>query len=321
MKKTAKVFFLTGKGGVGKTTLASALAINLAKKNHGPVLVIDANGPARVLKNLGLPADKIQSPLPQGLETHNNLWGLRITPKTSFQEYFEKSLSWGDGFLSTMTSTLRQKIVEKVANHKVVSAFVDVCPGLEPSVLTGKIFYEATQGICADVQKPWAYIVVDAPATGHGIMMFKSPFALSEIFQNGPIGNNARQVRNFFVNPDHFEVVVVTLPTEHAFKEAQDILQEIQKLGFSQYRIFMNRMVPAIPMVSENQTSENVRQQLEFFHKEQSHQLNFKKNVVDPYIEINKLRLQEIPDFESHEKTAQLQTRKIQEKISEILNV
>src|SRR5690606_10614122 len=112
-----------------------------------------------------------------------------------------------------------------------VEAFVHACPGLEPAVLLGKLEYESKNGRNPDTKEPWSFVVVDAPATGHSLMLFRSTFALMNVFAAGVVFKQARAIRDFVTDTQRFVVHLVTLPEELPVKEAHDLKTGLAQLG------------------------------------------------------------------------------------------
>jgi len=174
----------------------------------------------------------------------DELWGSRILPRETFRQYFGRILALGDesSTFGHLTAPLRQRIADLVLENRVVSAFVDVCPGLEPAVLAGKLHWEATEGTTPEEGLPWRHVVVDAPATGHGLMLFRSTAALAEVFGNGVIFRQAVSIMALLRDPARTHVFIVATPEELPLQEALEIHRQLRDLKVSTYRFVINRM-------------------------------------------------------------------------------
>jgi len=250
----AQIHFVTGKGGTGKSTFAATLATQLSQAGEGPVLLLEIQGSGRSLEMLGATDKGFENrPLPRLANT----WGARIFPRESFKQYFRILLALGDqesGFASA-TEGLRDKLTDLVFDNKVVSAFVDVCPGLEPAVLLGKVHWESKQGEAPESREPWRHVVVDSPATGHGLMLFRSTIALMEVFGVGAIFRQARDIVSDIRNPLHSKFYIVTTIEEMPLKESQDLVRESNGLGLPAARFVFNRYTPEETAPLENAAS------------------------------------------------------------------
>ncbi len=241
----AKLHFITGKGGVGKSTVAAALTAELCDRGEGPVLLIDVQGNGRALKLLGL------KDLPYhnaALPETNGAYGCRILPRETFKQYFGLLLALGNeqSTLGQITQGLRGKITELLLENKIVSAFVDACPGLEPVVLLGKIHWESTEGCAPESDRKWKHVIVDAPSTGHFTMLFKSTYALLDVFAGGPILKQAMSVKTFTQNANQSKVYIVATPEELPLQESIEMTSKLKSLGLQVERYFINRAPPSV---------------------------------------------------------------------------
>lgn len=239
----AQLHFITGKGGVGKSTLAAARALNLALKGEGPVLLLEVQGSGHSLELLGAGAKDFEN---RSLPGAPDTWGARILPRDSFKQYFSLLLALGNenSAIAQATSEIRRRVVDLVLENRIVSAFVDVCPGLEPSVLLGKIHWEATLGRTPDGQRSWRHVVVDAPATGHGLMLFRSTNALTEVFGTGPIFKQAAQIMSFIRDPKLTHLYITTTVEELPLQESREMQTALAQMGLEVSAFLVNRYLP-----------------------------------------------------------------------------
>jgi anion-transporting ArsA/GET3 family ATPase len=266
MSSPAQLHFVSGKGGVGKSTIAAALALGLSERDQGPVLLIDIQGSGRGLKLLGLNRSPSFENL--GLPKTRSVWGARIFPRDTFKQYFGLLLALGNNqsAFGQATTGIRNKLADLVIENKVISAFVDACPGLEPSVLLGKVHWECTDGRTPETERPWKHVVVDAPATGHGVMLFRSTFALIEVFGTGVIFKQASKVRDFMQDPRFFNLHLVATAEELPIQELRDMKVALESLSLHTRSIVVNRCPPAQsgPGVSSINLSPEWAQEISF---------------------------------------------------------
>ena len=242
-RRVAEIHFVTGKGGVGKSSVAAALASHLEKSGQGPVLLIEVQGSGHSLELLRVDQIQFNNTHVPG---HTNLWAARILPKESFKQYFGVLLGLGgQSTLAMATNLFKERIVELVVENKIVSAFIDVCPGLEPAVLLGKIHWEATQGHTPEEKIPWRHVVVDAPATGHGVMLFKSTFAMTEVFSRGVFFRAATEIKEFVRSPKDFHIYLVSTPEELPLRESVEMLAALKGLELPRPKVVINRYTSA----------------------------------------------------------------------------
>jgi anion-transporting ArsA/GET3 family ATPase len=196
-----RLVILCGKGGVGKSVVGIALA--LAARNRGKrVLFVEIDAPLEASRFLGTP--------PSGgreTEIQPGLFTVNLDPRVVMDEYIRHVVP---------LDMLARRILASPVYHRFFAA----APGLKDLMVLGKIMVldEARNGWG---QKPrYDHIIVDAPATGHGLAFLKVPLAASEAVPVGPVGHNARRVLRMLRDPDRTTVVVVAIPEEMAVVEA-----------------------------------------------------------------------------------------------------
>ena len=196
-----RLVFLTGKGGVGKSTLGMAMA--LAARDRGRrALLVEIAAPLEAARVLGRPSagSRVTEALP-GLFTVN------LDPVQVMEEYVRQVVKV-------------DLLVRKIVESPIYARFFSAAPGLKELMVLGKIMTleEARERFS---RKPlYDLIVVDAPATGHGLSFLKVPLAASEAVPVGPVGHNARRILSLLRDPDRTALAVLAIPEEMAVVEA-----------------------------------------------------------------------------------------------------
>ncbi|HEX7622605.1 MAG TPA: ArsA-related P-loop ATPase, partial [Anaeromyxobacteraceae bacterium] len=165
-----RLLVVTGKGGVGKSSMSAALAL-LAARRGQRVLVCEVNAHERVAPMLGA--------LPSGPEIRQvrpRLFTVNVQPREAMREY------------GIMTLKFRS-LYDAVFENRVTRYFLRAIPSLSELVMLGKILYEARAEERG--QPRWDLVVLDAPATGHAVQLLGVPAALLETLPPGPLRRDA----------------------------------------------------------------------------------------------------------------------------------
>lgn len=195
-----RVVLVTGKGGVGKTTVSVALALAAAKLGKR-VLLCETQGATRVPALFGRPGKGYEP-----VQVAPNLWTLSITPADAIQEYVLLQLHF-------------VRLYRMVFKNRVMGPFVDAVPGLHDLVQLGKVWFAERE---EEGGRPrWDLIVVDAPATGHGLTMLGAPRAMMDLTRRGPFYENARQIAELVEDARRTALVLVTLAEEMPLRETE----------------------------------------------------------------------------------------------------
>ncbi|HEX9400432.1 MAG TPA: ArsA family ATPase [Anaeromyxobacter sp.] len=220
-----RLVIVTGKGGVGKSTVSAALAL-LAARAGKRVLVCEVNAQERVAPLLGAPrtGGAVREALP-GLFTVN------VTPHDAMREY---------GIMVLKFKTIYDAVFE----NRLVRYFLRVVPSLAELVMLGKILHEVR---AEERGRPrWDLVVVDAPATGHAVQLLRVPSALVDTVPGGPLRHDAEWMEAILVDPARTSLAIVTLPEEMPVNEAIELDAQVRSvLGIDRGGLFVNAMPEA----------------------------------------------------------------------------
>src|SRR6476620_6837660 len=186
---------VTGKGGVGKTTVATGLGL-LAAERGRRTIVVEVGAQGRLPALFGLP-----QPSPGAeIELQKGLWNLSIDPDRALLEWLQALGGRVSGRILASSGTFQY--------------FAAAAPGAKELVSMVKI-WELTQG------RRWQrhavgydLVVLDAPATGNALGMLGSPQTFGSIARVGPIAGQAQRLRELLEEPERTGYVAVTLPTD-----------------------------------------------------------------------------------------------------------
>jgi anion-transporting ArsA/GET3 family ATPase len=220
-----RLVIVTGKGGVGKSTVSAALAL-IAARAGKRVLVCEVNAQERIAPLLGA--------RPSGATTREVLPGLstvNVTPAEAMREYGLMVLKF-------------RTIYDAVFENRLVRYFLRVVPSLSELVMLGKILNETR---AEERGRPrWDLVIVDAPATGHAVQLLRVPSALVETVPGGPLRHDAEWMQALLVDPARSSLAIVTLPEEMPVNEAIELDAQVRSLlGIHRGALFVNAMPEA----------------------------------------------------------------------------
>lgn len=217
-----RLLLVTGKGGVGKSTVSAALAL-LAARAGKRVLVCEVNAQERIAPLLGAPpaGPAIREALP-------GLFTVDVTPQESMREYGLMVLKF-------------RTIYDAVFENRVVRYFLKAIPSLAELVMLGKILHEAR---AEERGRPrWDVVVVDAPATGHAVQLFRVPAVLMDTVPAGPLRRDAEWMRDLLRDPARTALSIVTLPEEMPVNESIELDAQVREvLGIPRGVLFVNAL-------------------------------------------------------------------------------
>jgi anion-transporting ArsA/GET3 family ATPase len=207
-----RFLFVTGKGGVGKTTLTAALALRFAAQGKR-VLCAACNAKERFSTLFGTSA---VGPSIRPLAT--NIWGINMDPARAMEEYG--------------TIMLRSRTVYRaVFSNRYVRSFFRATPGLQEWAMLGKAWWHSTEA-AKGYDAHYDVVLLDAPATGHGLDMLRVPSVIIDVAPPGILRRDAELAWQMFRDPRQAGVVAITLPEEMPVNETQELLATVQNCTF-----------------------------------------------------------------------------------------
>jgi anion-transporting ArsA/GET3 family ATPase len=221
-----RVVFVTGKGGVGKTTVAVALGLRAAAEGKRTIVceVSAQENASRIFEHTQVGFHEV--------EMAENLWSISIDPDESMREYV---------LLQLKVRAMRDMLFRS----RIFNYLAAATPGLKELVTIGKIWELAQLDRKVKSGRKYDLVIVDAPATGHGIGFLQTPRTFAAIARVGPIHSQAQQLDRLITDQAHTGVAIVALPEEMPVNESAALEHDLRaEIGVAVDRVYMNGLYP-----------------------------------------------------------------------------
>lgn len=209
----APVVFVTGKGGVGKTTVAAALAVHASRAGQRAALVEFDDGEA----------------------------GARaLGPEVA--EVVHLVLAYDKALVDTLGAVLGSRILARaIVSQRAIRRLIRAVPALREFAFLDRIRALASE-------KQFDRIVVDLPSSGHALDWLRVPHAFDRFLGRSPLGNMGRRIHDEIVAPGRADVVVVTLAEPLVVKETEQLCKRMRaELDIAPALVVVNRTVRPDP--------------------------------------------------------------------------
>ncbi len=189
-----RLVFVTGKGGVGKTTVATCLA-RVAADRGQRVIVCEIASDERG-------HDEV--------EIAPGIHSIAVDPEHAMREYLSDQV--GGALTKVMTSS------------RIFTYLAAAAPGMRELLTIGKVWDLAQLDQRRTGNTPYDLVILDAPATGHALGMLRTPRTFRDVARVGPISRQAGRIDTFLSNPDLTGIVAVAAPEEMPVNETIEFI-------------------------------------------------------------------------------------------------
>jgi anion-transporting ArsA/GET3 family ATPase len=193
-----RLIFVTGKGGVGKSTVATALGL-LAARRGLRTIVAELASQDRVRQTFAHEGATFEE-----VKLAERLYTISIDPQCAMEEY-----------LKVKTGAVGQAL----GSSRLFGAFAMATPGMRELLSVGKAWELAQHERRTSGADAYDLVIVDSPAAGHGVGILRTPRTFAEIARVGPIAHQGRRIAATIADHDFTAVVAVATAEEMPVNE------------------------------------------------------------------------------------------------------
>jgi arsenite-transporting ATPase len=218
-----RITLVAGKGGVGRSTAAWALAERLAAAGHATLLleaVVGAAGPSAFADRLG------RAPTTEPAMLAPRLAHARLEPRYGQERFLREIVPIGP-------------LVHAALHSRALARMLDAGPSLDELGVLHHFLVLAEEE--SSGRPRFARIVVDLPATGHAIALADLPNTILRIAPRGPIADRLRRGQALLHDPSTTGALIVTIPEPLALREALDLAEGLGRARVPVGAFLLNR--------------------------------------------------------------------------------
>jgi anion-transporting ArsA/GET3 family ATPase len=236
--ESKELVVVTGKGGVGKSSVAAALGVAIARGGRR-VLILEIDPRESVHQMLAAPPSDGDI-----LQVAPDLYLQNLQPRQVLDQVVRERLRW-------------QAIFQRVLASPIYQHFTEGAPGLKEMAILGHCLL-LVEGRVPGVAR-FDTVILDAPATGHGVSLLAAPLLVADVIRQGPIAHMTAEVAAFISRPDRSGVVVVTLAEEMPVSEAIELRELMdERLERQPDLLVVNALYPPLDEAAFEQAADSL---------------------------------------------------------------
>jgi anion-transporting ArsA/GET3 family ATPase len=218
-----RLIFVTGKGGVGKSTVATALGL-LAARRGRRTIVAELASQERIRDAFHQRGDTFEE-----VRLGERLFTISIDPENAMEEY-----------LRVKTGPIGQRL----GSSRLFHAFAMATPGMRELLSVGKVWELAQLERRTHGADTYDLVIVDSPAAGHGVGILRTPRTFAEIARVGPIAHQGRTIAATIADRDFTAVVAVATAEEMPVNETLWLRGELADEQLPLDAVIVNALYP-----------------------------------------------------------------------------
>lgn len=229
-----KLLFVTGKGGVGKSTIAASLGLLAAEQGKRTLVCeVDAKGNLADFYEAGETAFAAR-------ELQPNLWAMSMNTEESLKEY--------------LSLQLKIPLLAKIGPLARTFDFIaNAAPGVKEILTIGKVAWEVKE-------RHYDLVVVDSVASGHIVGQLTAPQGINELVQVGVVRNQTQWMLDILTDPSQTGVVIVSAPEEMPVAETIELADRLDtETHVDLAAVVVNRVLPELFTEREESLFESLR--------------------------------------------------------------
>jgi anion-transporting ArsA/GET3 family ATPase len=218
-----RLIFVTGKGGVGKSTVAIALGL-LGARRGLRTIVAELQSQERVQQAFAHGGERFVE-----VELAPRLFTISIDPQHAMEEYLEVKAG---------------AVGHALGSSRLFHAFAMATPGMRELLSMGKVWELAQLHRRTRGAAPYDLVIVDAPATGYGVGLLRTPKMFADIARVGPIAHQGRTIAETIADRQFTAVVAVSTPEEMPVNETLSLRDALVREQLALDAVIVNAVYP-----------------------------------------------------------------------------